>query len=264
MKTFWLFCFFLCFALLSCAHVPHPSLPPSIKNTEQAKIVNQQVANQQAKIVNQRIANQQVANRQAKATNQQAKVTTKLVKTNQGQKSPTPSLPPFEKGLSLFQKGHLRQARAVFENINRGDTHFVPALVELQKINYKENQWDRFFGLALYYRNFLLSSPESVRKNFKQNPLALEILALIRHCRFKESKKIKEWSLNMAQTINKNPSKIKKTSSFFKLKKLVGDQNQNQKAKDLKEQISLWPLKKQELKWVDNPRNLRVKVKSQC
>ena len=139
----------------------------------------------------------------------------------------------------------------------------MPALVELQKINYKENQWDRFFGLALYYRNLVLSSSKERGKNFRQNPLVLEILALIRHCRFKESQKIKDWSLKLAQSLNTDSSYIKKTAPFFKLKKLVGDQKigpQN----SLDEQIHSWPLKKHQLKWVDNPKNLRVKVKSQC
>ena len=169
----------------------------------------------------------------------------------------------FNKGLKLFQNGQLSLARTSFENINRQDSYFVPALVEMQKINYQKNQWGRFFGLALYYRNLLLSDPKSAHKNFKQNPLALEILALIRHCRFKESQKVKEWSLKMAKTLNLPASQIKKTNMFFNLKKLVGDQKK-QNIKNIEEQISLWPLKNKELKWMDNPKNLRVKVSSQC
>ena len=169
----------------------------------------------------------------------------------------------FDKGLRLFQQGHLLSARILFESFHRGDTNFVPALVELQKINYREKQWDRFFGLALYYRSLLLSSPKDWRTNFRQKPLALEILALIRHCRFKESQKIKEWSLNLAQSLNTDSHYIKKTANFFKLKKLIGDQKTGTQ-NSLNEQIHSWPLKQQELKWVDNPQNLRVKVKSQC
>ena len=171
----------------------------------------------------------------------------------------------YEEGLKSFRRGKLKLARVNFESINRGEADFVPALIELQKINYKENKWDRFFGLALYYRNLLLSAPAVAKSHFRQTPLSLEILALIRHCRFKESQQIKKWSLKMAQSINTDSSQLKKTADFFKLKNLVGDRKQRKSVKSLvKESINLWPLEKQELNRVDNPKNLRVRVKSQC
>ncbi len=170
----------------------------------------------------------------------------------------------FARGLELFQTGRLRPARAVFEGFHMGDRYFLPALVEIQKINYRESRWDHFFGLALYYRRLLLSSPEQAKKNFRQNLLALEILALIRHCRFEESQKIRDLSLQLAQKTNQDSAKIKKTGYFFNLKKLVSDQKPDHSTKPLTEQMYLWPLKRQELKWVKNPKNLRVRVQSRC
>ena len=186
--------------------------------------------------------------------------------SERGQNKQTADLPAlvFAKGLSLFRKGQLSPARVLFEKFYMGDKHFLPALMEIQKINYIAGRWDQFFGLALYYRQILLSSPEQAKKHFRQNVLALEILALIRHCRFRESQKIRDLSLMLARKINQDSSKIKKTAYFFNLKKLVSDQKPDRSTKNWTEQMYLWPMARPEIKWVKNPKNLRVRVKSFC
>ena len=170
----------------------------------------------------------------------------------------------FVKGVDLFQAGKLNEARGQFEMLNRGDKYFILGLLEIQKINYIKNDWDRFFGLAVYYRNVLLSSHEMFIRNFQQELLTLEVLALIRHCRFYESGQLIKWGMELAEKIKKDYSKIKKTIYFFNLKTLIGDQEQNQNKGDWRERIYLWPLYPNQLRWLDNPKHLRVKVDSQC
>lgn len=170
----------------------------------------------------------------------------------------------FMKGLDLFRKGKLNEARDQFKMLNRGDKYFVRGLLEIQKINYIKNDWDYFFGLAVYYRNALLSSYEMSVKNFQQEILTLEILALIRQCQFYESKKIIEWSMELAEKIKKDYSKIKKAIYFFNLEKLIGDQKRNKDKVDWRKRIYLWPLSPSQLKWLDNPKNLRMKVNNRC
>ena len=80
-----------------------------------------------------------------------------------------------------------------------------------------------FFGLASYYRKKLLYSTEISVENFRQEMLALEILALIRHCRLSEALRIIEWSLWLAREINKDSSKIQKAVHFLKLKTKIGE-----------------------------------------
>ncbi len=165
-------------------------------------------------------------------------------------------------GWNFFKQKKLNEARIWLEKLNYGDEGFISSILEIQKINYIQKDWTRFFGLAVYYRKKLLSSDETSIKNFRQEMLALEILALIRHCRFPEALKIIEWSLGLAEKIKKDSSKISKTVYFFKLKKQVD--GIKTKKTDWGKQIHLWPVNSDRIKWLSNPKNLRMKVKSQC
>ncbi len=180
----------------------------------------------------------------------------------------TVSVPPhssvYIQGLYLFHKGDLDFAVSRFKKLNRGERDFVFGLLEIQKINYSQSRWDHFFGLAGYYRNVLLSSDERALKNFREEFLALEILALARHCRFPSAARIIQWSLQLAKRVKKPAEKIKKTISFFNLKQLIGDIKNNTGKKNEKEDTYLWPLRFKQLEKVDNPKHLRMKVKSQC
>ena len=165
-------------------------------------------------------------------------------------------------GWSLFKEGKLNEARSQLENLNYGGESFLPAILEIQKINYIEKDWDRFFALASYYRKRLLYSTEISVENFRQEMLALEILALIRHCRLSEALRIIEWSLWLAREINKDSSTIQKTVHFFKLKTKIGEKKV-QKI-DWERQINLWPVDTESVKRLGNPKHLRMKVNSQC
>ena len=95
----------------------------------------------------------------------------------------------FKEGFSFFKKGKLDQARVYFEKINKNQKYFIPSLLEIQKINYLQQKWDQFFGLAWYYREVLLSLPKVSSQKFKQEMLALEMLALVKHCFLKNLKR---------------------------------------------------------------------------
>ena len=170
----------------------------------------------------------------------------------------------FLTGVNLFKKGNFVAAKKYFETLNYGDKYFLLALLEIQKINYLTKRWDQFFGVAIYYREIFLFSNKTAKENFQQEMLVLEILALIRHCRFYESKQIIEWTLNLTEELNKDASKIKKAAYFVNLKKWIGDQKKKEKETDWKEQIYYWPVHSNQLKLLDNPKNLRVKVNNQC
>lgn len=181
---------------------------------------------------------------------------------NQRKEQVPPSSDFLLTGWSLFKEKKLKEARNWFEKLNYGNKDFISAIVEIQKINYIQKDWNRFFGLAIYYRKKLLSSREMSLKNFRQEILALEILALFRHCRFSKALEIIEWSLKLAEELKKDSSKIQKTVHFFKFKKRVGD-IKTQKT-DWKKQIHLWPVDSDRIKWLNNPKHLRMRVKSQC
>ena len=170
----------------------------------------------------------------------------------------------FLRGVDLFQKGELTAARDQFETLNYGEPDFVSGLMEIQKINYIHKDWDRFFGLAVYYRRVLLSNDKLSVSYFRQDLLTLEILALFRHCRFQDSGKIIKWSLALAKRIKKNSSKIKQTKDFLSLSKLFDTQSQHKTKVKWKNQIYWWPLDISQLKQLGNPKNLRIRMDSQC
>jgi len=200
------------------------------------------------------------SNKQIKKTNKKAHITSvsslKQTKKTLSQKS------IFYKAVLFFQQGQLDLAISEFESINYGHPDFTTSLLEIQKINYIKKNWNKFFGLASYYRNVLLSSLEKSKEHFKQEMLALEILALIRHCRFSDTKKLADWSLHLASQIKQDGSKIKKTVYFLNFKEII---TENKKAeKSLKNYINFWPLNIKQINLLDNPKYLRVKVESQC
>lgn len=165
-------------------------------------------------------------------------------------------------GWSLFKEGRLNEARSQLEKLDYGGESFLSAILELQKINYIEEDWDRFFGLASYYRKKLLYSTEISVQNFRQEMLALEILALIRHCRLSEALRIIEWSLWLAREINEDSSKIQKTVHFLRLKTKIGEKRVQKT--DWERQINLWPVDTESVKRLTNPKYLRMKVNSKC
>ena len=170
----------------------------------------------------------------------------------------------YIKGVTLFKKENLSSARTHFESINKGNKYFVPALLEIQKMNYIEGNWNSFFGIANYYRTVLLSSKSLIRKHFQQELLALEVLALIRHCRFNLAYQIVEYGVYAGRSANKETLKIRQAGYFFKLKELVVDKKLKKQKADIIRRMHFWPLKEDQLKWVDNPKNIKVKVQSKC
>ena len=170
----------------------------------------------------------------------------------------------YIRGITAFKKGRLSQARRFFEKINRGRKNYAPALLEIQKINYREKKWDRFFGMALYYRSELVSSVSLAKKYFFQEMLALEVLALIRHCKFNTAYQLVEQSLAMGKKAGKKTEKIQKAGWFFNLKKWSLENHQKKQKNNFLKRIQFWPLNKQQLQWIDNPKNLRTRVESQC
>lgn len=172
------------------------------------------------------------------------------------------SFDSLETGLNLFQEGKLNESRNQLEELNYKDGNFLSSIFEIQKINYIEQDWDRFFGLAYYYRKKFLYSYTVSEKNFKQEVLALEILALIRRCRFSEASRVIKWSLALAKKIKKDSSKIQKTIYFFKLGKHLGEKEAWEI--DLEKQMDLWSVTPRNIRWLSNPKHVRVKVSNQC
>lgn len=64
----------------------------------------------------------------------------------------------YDQGLDRLKVGKKSEAYALFEKIPSGSRLFYPALLELQRIHYASEAWDRFFAYALFYRFQLLKA----------------------------------------------------------------------------------------------------------
>jgi hypothetical protein len=87
-------------------------------------------------------------------------------------------------GVVAFNDQKLNAADELFSKAIGNDKKFRIALREVQKVLYKKAQWDRFFGIATYYRKNLMMS------HYEPQIMALEILALIKHCHFDVAQKL--------------------------------------------------------------------------
>gem|GEM_PF-2320089 len=78
----------------------------------------------------------------------------------------------FEKGLTHFQKGSLREARAQLEGVMTQHPDFLKSLVELQKINYSQGKWSFSKNYNELRKSIeLFSFNESVPEKNKEIPI---------------------------------------------------------------------------------------------
>jgi hypothetical protein len=81
----------------------------------------------------------------------------------------------------FLKQNNWEKAFEALDEINIRDSHFEWAIQEQQKINYRNSDWDRFFGYALFYRKKLMHIEE---QKINTTMLFLESLALAKLCQF--------------------------------------------------------------------------------
>ena len=79
----------------------------------------------------------------------------------------------FYEGLKL-SPSEPERAKKFFDSVSKDSLHFQDALTENLKILYRLEDWPSFFSYAQYFRNQF--------SEHKRDVLALELLALLRHC----------------------------------------------------------------------------------
>lgn len=171
----------------------------------------------------------------------------------------------FSQALDLIADDKPLQAREVLKAFNVKHVHFLDALTEIQKINYKDKEWERFFGRALFYRYLLIRDKGGVA--FHQRPIVLEILALSKHCRFKAAAQIAHWGREYAKKNNPDQpiDEIEKSIELFAFNDLISEINKDKGSKKTKILMrEMWAVNNKQMKLLTNPRNLRVKVESRC
>lgn len=155
------------------------------------------------------------------------------------------------------------------ENISEESPVFVDALLELQKIHFKTQNWDRFFSYSLFYRKKIMADEKDWQTNFRGRFYALEILALAKHCMTDMAEKVAVEGILIAKKLNSpERTSLEDTLIFVSPLKTLPQVRGTIDAIHIPESVfketNHWPIQARYLQEVRHPKVLRVKVKSRC
>jgi hypothetical protein len=179
-----------------------------------------------------------------------------------------PSL--YQQALLELDQAKIDSAYAHLEQLTASDAEFVDALVEEQKIHYLRGEWQKFFGYARFYReNLLFKNSVPVAPAFRARLFSLEILALAKHCRWKEALAVGELGQAIAQSIGLPPSaELGRALTFLHLDtqypNALEGKEQGRSPWYVRDGKIYWPLQANQLQYVTHPRAVRVVVQSRC
>jgi hypothetical protein len=93
-------------------------------------------------------------------------------------------LTEMREGLSSIHAGKLADGYTALSTIPVSSREYRYAFLEMQKLHYRNGDWDRFFGFATFYRKQLATT------QFEPETIYLEVLALTKHCQFEAAQRL--------------------------------------------------------------------------
>lgn len=176
---------------------------------------------------------------------------------------------PYVQGLLELKEHHLDKALNRFDEVTLESSEFVPSLLEAQRILYQKQEWEKFFGRAIFYRNRFLNSGSIEKQNFREELIALEAMALIRFCRWDDAAAVLKQGVKMSKSLGTSGEGwLDQAQSFLSAFKNYPDikstQRDVQNPSSVFNTTQYWAVSKDLLKHVSHPRNLRLNVKSLC
>lgn len=146
---------------------------------------------------------------------------------------------------------------AEWETVTISEVRFPEALRRLQDWSYQKEDWDAFFGRAVYYRANL---GRAENKTWIPELVALEALALSRHCHWAEARRVLAWAKTKGNNdlFTRVEAQVALHESFAKTKKAGA------LAFASPEGTRPWWIGTNQLEKVSNPRFVRVHVRSLC
>ena len=175
----------------------------------------------------------------------------------------------FQMGMASLREGQFEKARTSFELVPLDSAEFLTALIELQKLNYQQGKWDQFFAYAQFYQQKILAHSENWAQFFHPRLIALEVMALVKHCQWQIAAQVGQWGLHIAQevgfsSVGEIHQALNYLPSLEKLKTIHTHAKLTSIPSSIQNSIRYWPIHSQSLSYVDHPRHLRVKVESRC
>lgn len=171
--------------------------------------------------------------------------------------------------ISPFTSAFAEQSYQELEQVEAHSPQFPDALLELQKIHFKNQNWDQFFAYALFYRRNVMADQKSWEKNFRSRLYSLEILALSKHCLTEAAESVYQEGLAVAAQIkSKETVEIENAAIFAPplktFSQVRGTVQPISIPESILKQTNYWPIQNKFLQAVRHPKVLRVHVKSRC
>ena len=178
---------------------------------------------------------------------------------------------PYSIALFYLEKGWTRAAISELEKVEPDDPTFLNALMELQKLHYRRQEWAKFFGYAVYYRTYFLNTPPGPQKNFRARLFSLEVLALAKHCLWNEAQDLAHSAIALAKTAEPpeaEDTEIEEIPTYLQLLQTFPELITATANPDLPDPVfrlgSYWPLSQKMFPQIRNPKVLRLTVQSKC
>jgi hypothetical protein len=175
----------------------------------------------------------------------------------------------FELGIKHLENGDLTKAQIEFREIDVKSPLFLPAFKTLQKIHYKLELWDRLFAYSYFYKVHFWKTKKLSNQKFDPEVWILESLALSKLCRYEDGlisllnlKHVaKEINVELPYTVEQSESFLVGSIKVDGFKKIS---NKTFEPLSAISRDSFWKIDDAQTLKLDNPKYLRMNVKSQC
>lgn len=175
--------------------------------------------------------------------------------------------PAFERSLELLASGHNREAYENLNGIEMSAPDFSKALTEAQKIHYRHQDWSKFFAYAQFYR--LRYAEAHVKEPLSARPIALEAMALAKHCLWNTADEVLAWAESKRERFSASEwNEIEDTRDILLLHasfpKTARAREDAGKTKAIFSREHAWKLQAKALAAINHPKSLSVRLKSEC
>jgi hypothetical protein len=171
----------------------------------------------------------------------------------------------LDKGVEALRSGNKKLAKSIFLSIPENSPEFFRSFVELQKMRYNSENWEKVFIYGIYYRQNFLQT-EDFAHNFNNTLISIEVLTLAKHCQWDAASEIIDEVQTALQIKKMDTSKIERLSEKIDL--LQGFQGIGKAKKKefskpkIKEGSMAWPFSQSTT--ITNPKKMRIKVENLC
>ncbi len=173
----------------------------------------------------------------------------------------------FQWAKNLIAQGKEHEAYSLLDQIPVQDSEFLSALLELQKIHYTQNEWDKFFAYSIFYRQRYLTQPPF---RLVSTLLSLEVLALSKQCLWEEALSLVEFGIDKSQSLKdkKSLEELEQAAAVLKLHHSFPKLRNEKKGSDVPHGVLrsdlYWPIRANLIDTVQHPRFLRLKIENRC